>query len=132
MPENIARQWLRDSAQTATAKDFPAHMGLISKRVNLVGVPGFENIGYEAWATQCKHEFENNILKSVHYDGFKLVAATETRIMFKTFETVEGNDGTVNAHGIKVLLEKEHDGKWRVVQERVLPDDETEHDRLLH
>lgn len=72
------------------------------------------------------------MLASVRYEGFKLVAATDTRVMFKTFETVEGNDGTVNAHGIEVLLEKEEDGHWPLVQERVLPADEVEHDRLLH
>lgn len=80
-------------------------MDLISKRVNLVGVPEFDNIGYEAWEAQCKHEFENSILKSVSYAGFKLIAATATRIMFKTFETVEGSDGTINAHGVEMLLE---------------------------
>jgi ketosteroid isomerase-like protein len=52
--------------------------------------------------------------------------------MFKTFETVEGSDGTINAQGIEVLLEQEDDGQWRLVHERVLPADEAEHDRLLH
>ena len=132
MSEHISQQWIRAAATTASAKNFPAHMDLISKRVNLVGVPGFEHIGYDEWAAQCKHEFEQGILKSVRYDGFKLVAATATRVMFKTFETVEGSDGTINAHGIEVLLEQEDDGQWRLVQERVLPADEAEHDRLLH
>ena len=68
----------------------------------------------------------------MRYDGFKLVAATATRVMFKTFETVKGTDGTVNGHGLEVLLEQEEDGQWRLVQERVLPTGEAEHDRLLH
>lgn len=51
--------------------------------------------------------------------------------MFKTYETVEATDGTLSAHGIEVLLEQEEDGKWRVVQERILPPDEVAHDRLL-
>ena len=120
-----------DIAHTANAKDFTAHMELISRRVNLQGVPGFETIGYEDWARQCQYEFENNILKSVRYDGFKLVADTSERIMFKTFETVEATDGTINAQGVEMLLEKEDDGKWRLVQERVLPSDEAAHDNLI-
>ena len=36
MSEQIAQQWLRAAAATANAKDFPSHMGLISRRVNLV------------------------------------------------------------------------------------------------
>jgi len=62
MPEQTAQQWLR-AAATANAKNFPARMDLISKRVNLVGVPGIENIGYNEWAAQCKHEFEQGIFK---------------------------------------------------------------------
>ena len=131
MSQSIAEKWLLDSAHTANAKDFTAHMDLISKRISLHGVPDFETIGYEDWARQCQYEFENNILKSVRYDGFKLVADTSERIMFKTFETVEAMDGTINAQGVEMLLEKEDDGKWRLVQERVLPPDEAAHDNLI-
>ena len=47
--------------------------------------------------------------------------------MFITYETVTGHDGTINSQGIKSLLEKEPDGQWRLVQKRVLPDEETTH-----
>ncbi len=131
MSQTIAEQWLLDAVTTANNKDLEAHMGLISRRINLQGMPGFESIGYEDWSRQCQHEFENNLLKSVRYDGFKLVADTPTRIMFKTFETVEATDGTINAQGVEMLLEKEEDGKWRLVQERILPPDESAHDQLI-
>lgn len=85
-------------------------MNLISHRVSLQGVPGFDNIDYDAWSAQCKHEFENMVIKSVRYDSFKLIAETATRIMFKTFETVEATDGTANAQGVEMLLEQEQDG----------------------
>lgn len=130
MTEKVAKQWLTDAAATANAKNHPEHMNLISRRVSLQGVPGFENIGYEEWAAQCKHEFENNLLKSVRYAGLKLITSTDAHIMFKTFETIEGSDGTVNAQGVEMLLEKEDDEKWRLVQERVLPADEAAHDNL--
>lgn len=131
MSQMIAEQWLLDAVRTANTKDHEAHMDLISKRISLQGVPGFESIGYEDWSSQCQHEFENNLLKSVRYDGFKLVAETTTRVMFKTFETVEATDGTINAQGVEMLLEKEEDGKWRLVQERILPADESAHDQLV-
>ena len=127
----IAEQWLLDAVRTANAKEHDAHMDLISKRISLQGVPGFESIGYDDWSRQTQHEFENNLLKSVRYDGFKLVAETTTRVMFKTYETVEATDGTVNAQGVEMLLEKEEDGKWRLVQERILPPDESAHDQLV-
>ena len=131
MSEALAQQWLQNASNTAADKNHAAHMDLISKKVSLQGVPGYENIGYEDWAAQTKHEFENNILKSVSYTGFKLLKATNTHIMFKTFETVLANDNTSNAQGIEILLEKEDDGQWRLVQERILPTDEALHDGLV-
>ena len=131
MSQTIAQQWLQNASSTADKKNHLAHMDLISKKVSLQGVPGYENIGYEDWAAQTKHEFENNILKSVSYTGFKLLKATNTHIMFKTFETVQSTDNTTNAQGIEILLEKESDGQWRLVQERILPADEAKHDGLV-
>ena len=131
MAKEIARQWLKEITDSANAKDHVAHMALISKRVALHGLPEYEGITYDDWFRQCQHEFENNLLKHLHYDGLKLVTATDKAIMFKTFETVEGSDGTVNAQGVEILLELEEDGKWRMVQERILSADETAHDKLV-
>jgi hypothetical protein len=130
MSEAIAKQWLQDAADTANNKDHAAHMNLISRKVSLQGIPGYENISYDDWAAQTRHEFEDNLVKSVNYNGFKLVTATDSHIMFKTVETVNGTDGTVNAQGVEMLLEKEQDGQWRLVQERILPADEMAHDGL--
>ena len=131
MSEKIARQWLEQSAGTANSLDLNAHMNLISRRVSLTGVAGHDNINYAGWYAQCEHEFANKVLKQVQYHGFKLIATTATRVMFKTHETVEGVDGTRNAQGVEVLLEKEDDGVWRLLQERVMPSDETAHDKLV-
>ena len=130
MSETIAKNWLENASITAANKDHTAHMNLISRKVSLQGVPGYENIGFDDWSAQTKHEFENNVLKSVSYKGFKPLTSTLTHIMFKTFETVEANDGTINAQGVEILLEKEEDGVWRLVQERILPVDEATHDGL--
>lgn len=131
MTKQIAQQWLDQSAGTANALNLAAHMNLISKRVVLTGVPGFEKIGYDDWHAQCEHEFSNKVLKRVHYQGLKLIVETDSRVMFKTYETVEGVDGTINAQGVEMLLEKEADGVWRLIQERVLPAEETAHDKLI-
>jgi hypothetical protein len=89
-----------------------------------------DKVDYDAWTNQCKHEFENNLIKSVRYRGLKLQASTTKNIMFKTIETVEGSDGTVNEQGIEILLENEDDGVWRIVQERILSEDEVKYDKL--
>ena len=69
------------------------------------------------------------MLKKVSYEGLNILAETADRIMFKSIETVEGNDGSTNTSGIEFIIQKEDDGQWRVGQERILPDDELESDK---
>jgi len=123
-----AQQFLQRMADTANALDLDEHMNLISKDVSVFGVPGFDVIGYDDWFNQCRHEFENKLLKQVSYKGLNVLAETPEKIMFKSLEKVEGADGTVNSNGIEFIIQKEEDGAWRVSQERVLPDDELEND----
>ena len=118
--QQIAEQWLTDAAESAGQKDLKAHMGMISKRVNVLGVPGFDNIDYDTWYKQCEHQFENAMIKSIAYKGFNLLSAAESQIMFTVFETVVGMDGTLNEQIVEMSLEKEDDDQWRLVQERVL------------
>ena len=123
-----AHEFLQRMAATANALDLDAHMNLISKQVSVFGVPGFDVIGYDDWFNQCKHEFENRLLKQVSYKGLNVLAETPDRVMFKSVETVEATDGTSNTSGIEFIIQKEDDGIWRVSQERVLPDEELEND----
>ena len=118
--QQIAEKWLTEAAESAGKKDLKVHMGMISKRVSVQGVPGFDNIDYEIWYKQCKYQFENAMIKSVAYKGFNLISATETQIIFTVFEMVMGTDGTLNEQIVEMSLEKEEDDLWRLVQERVL------------
>ena len=127
--QSIAEQWLSKVTETVQHRDHAAHMDLISKKIHLIGVPGFDSIGYDDWAKQTRHEFENNLVNDIRYQGLKIRAATATRIMFSTYETVSANDGTQNQQGIECLLEKEDDDAWRLSQQRVM--DEAETDQFL-
>ena len=117
--QQIAEQWLSHAADTAGQRNLKLHMGMISKRISVQGVPGFDNIDYDTWYKQCQHQFENAMIKSISYKGFNLISATETQIVFSVFETVVGADGTLNEQIIEKSLEKEDD-VWRLVLERVL------------
>ena len=118
--QQIAEQWLTDAADSAGQKDLKGHMGMISKRISVQGVPGFDTIDYDIWYKQCRHQFEMSMIKSIAYKGFNLVSAVETQITFTVFEAVVGADGSLNEQIVEMLLEKEDDGVWRLVQERVL------------
>ena len=118
--QQIAEQWLTHAAESAGQKDLEGHMGMISKRVSVQGVPGFDNIDYDIWFKQCRHQFENAMIKSIAYKGFNLISSTETQILFSVFEAVMGTDGNLNEQIVEMSLEKEDDDVWRLVQERVL------------
>ncbi len=124
-------EFLAVMAETANNLDFEAHMNLISKTVSVYGVPDFEVVTYDDWHRQCKHEFENKVLKRVSYNGLNILEETPERVMFKSLETVEGTDGSLNTSGVEIIIQKEDDGQWRVVQERVLPEDELDSDKRL-
>ena len=128
MESKNAKNMLEALALTANAGAYAAHMDLISKEVSVYGVPGFDVIGYDDWARQCKFEFEEGLLKRVSYDGLRVVTLTPGNVLFKTTETVEGTDGTINRQGVEILIRKEADGKWRIKQERILANDEIEFD----
>jgi ketosteroid isomerase-like protein len=128
MESSQAKDMLEALALTANAGAYISHMDLISKEVSVYGVPGFDVIGYDDWARQCEYEFDAGLLKRVSYEGLRLVTVTPGNVLFKTTETVEGSDGTVNRQGLEILIRKEGDGKWRVLQERILADDEMEFD----
>ncbi len=123
------QQFLDLMAATANKYNLEAHMDLISRQVNVYGVPGFEVITYDDWFKQCHYEFENKKLKRVSYQGLSILAETEERIMFKSIETIEGSDGSSNSNGIEFIIQQEADAQWRVSQERILPDDELENDK---
>ncbi len=130
-PIEVAKKWLEASAKTATEKDFKAHFNLVSRKVRITGMPGFESISYDDWARASEQEFKDDVLKSVSYEGLKLQATNDHQIMFKTVEKVIATNGTQKIHGVEILLEIESDGVWRVIQERVLTDDESRHDGLI-
>jgi len=118
--QSIAEQWLTTAAESAGQKDLNTHMGMISKRISVQGVPGFDIIDYDTWHKQCKHQFEMAMIKSIAYKGFNLINATESQITFTVYETVVGSDGTLNEQIVEMSLEKEADDVWRLMQERVL------------
>lgn len=92
MSREIVLQWLDAVQRTARALDYEAHMDLVSRRVQVHGIPGFEVIGYEDWTRQCEHEFKEGLLRSVGYQGLRMTVSTDTRIMFQTRDC-EGEQG---------------------------------------
>ena len=125
--EEIAQNWMDGCCQTIQQYDHDAHMNLISKDVQVFGIPGFDVIGYSDWFSQCEYEFREKLIEKASYKGLKIRQSNDTQIMFLTEETVLATDGTIDSHPIEIVLTKESDGQWRVTQERLLSDEEARH-----
>lgn len=122
--EDIAQHWMDNCCQTIKQYDHESHMNLISKKVQVFGVPGYEVIGYEDWFSQCEYEFNEKLIEQASYDGLKIRQNDNKQIMFLTNETIHTTDGTVDTHPIEIVLSQEDDGIWRVTQERLLASEE--------
>ncbi len=119
-PENIAQDWLDQCCKTIASYDHSAHMDLISKQVEVLGVPGYDVIGYADWFSQCEYEFSEKLIAHTSYQGLIIRESNDNQIMFLTNETINTNDGTVDTHPVEVVLSQEDDGHWRVTRERLL------------
>ena len=125
--QNIIKHWMNACSQTIRDYDHPAHMNLISKDVQVFGVPGFDVIGYQDWYAQSEHEFKERLILDAKYEGIRLRQENESQIMFVTMESITASDKSVNKQALEVVLAKEVDGEWRVIQERLLDEDEGKH-----
>jgi hypothetical protein len=95
-------------------------MAMVSKKVKVFGVPGFEAIGYEDWHRQCEHEFRQGSLRRIAFEDLQTKMETESLVAFEAVEIVEGRDGSVNRNRVEIFLKEEGDGQWRLVQEKIL------------
>jgi len=127
----IIRQWMSASEETLARHDVAGHLALISKQVKVHGVPELDVIDYNDWAAQVEHEFKNQLVRSVKFHGDHIRAEKPDNIIFVTLEVITAADGTVINNGLEVVLNKESDGVWRVVQERILDEGESRHFNLL-
>ena len=127
----IIHEWMQKTAETLSNHDVQGHLALISKEVKVHGVPDLEIIDYNDWAAQVEHEFTNKLVKSVKFLGDRVRVENPDDIMFVTLEVITASDGQVINNGLEVVLKKENDGIWRVIQERILDKGESQHFGLI-
>ncbi len=129
--KEIIREWMDQSVQTLADYDIAGHMALISKEVRINAVPKLGSIDYKGWAAQVEHEFTNKVIKSVAFHGDFIRAENAGEIMFVTREVITATDGKVINNNLEVVLRKEEDGVWRVIQERFMDESEARHFGLI-
>lgn len=111
--------WCLDISHSIKQADLDEHMQLVSKKINVYGMPSKGVIDYKEWRSRRKYEFKNGSLMALNYQNVKLIGSTAKRLRFAATETMVGKDGKMVILDANFILELEGDGIWRVVEENV-------------
>ena len=117
--KHIIEDWLDAMRQSVENQDLTAHMALVSKNVRVYGLPNYKEVDYDAWQQRRKNEFENNRLQGLVYKLIRIRMSLQRRIGFELEEHMLSSDGKVIVILKDVMLEREQDENWRVVEENI-------------
>ncbi len=117
--QHTAEDWLTAISKTVKLRNIHAHMGLVSKSVRVYGIPGVNAITYIDWRKRRQTEFEKDLLKELSYDFVRMKKITSKRLHFIAVETMIARSGYSFEIFKEIIIEKEYDGIWRVVEEKI-------------
>ena len=117
--EHTVSAWCMGMSDSVKHADLDTHMGFVSRRVKVYGIPSKDIIEYRDWKARRKYEFANGETLALNYQKVRLISSTQRRIRFSTIETTVGKNGKMLMLNKNIILECEDDGVWRVVEENV-------------
>jgi len=117
--QHIVEDWLEAMRLSVEQHDLTAHMALVSKNVHIYGLPNYKEIDYDAWQQRRKNEFNHNRLQALVHKLIRIRLSLQRRIGFELEEHMLASDGKVCIILKDVLLEREADDNWRVVEENI-------------
>ena len=119
MAQHIAEDWLNALSDSVKNKDINAHMRLVSKNVHVYGIPNIDTLNYQQWLYRRHNEFLNNKLLSLKYKIIRIKSDQLRRLGFEVEEQMTATDGNAVIISKDILLEREEDESWRVVEEKI-------------
>ena len=117
--EHAIAAWCMGMSDSVKNTDIDSHMGNISRRVKVYGNPSKEVIDYRDWKARRKYEFANGEILALNYQKVRLISSTVRRIRFSTVETTVGKNGRMLVLTKNIILEREDETMWRVVEEHI-------------
>lgn len=117
--EYTVSAWCLGMSDSIKHANLDNHMGYVSKRVKVYGVPSKEVIEYRDWQLRRQFEFANEEILALNYQQVRIISSTQRRIRFSTTETTVGKNGRILTLKKNIILEREDDTIWRVVEENV-------------
>lgn len=119
MPQHIAEDWLAALSASVENRDIDVHMALVSENVQVYGIPGIESLNYQQWKFRRHNEFCKNRLHGLRYKILCIKTDQTHRLGFEVEETMLATCGEAYIISKHILLEKEADDNWRVVEETI-------------
>jgi len=115
----VIQQWLKDMSSSVQTQDLKRHMALVSKRVNVYGLPSKDSINHKQWQQRRRNEFNKQRLLGLQHGPVKVKTLGLLRIAFNVDQTLIAKEGFVYIINKDIMLEKEEDGIWRAVEETI-------------
>ena len=119
MSQELILSWLDRISDSVQKRDLDAHMGLVSKKVLVYGIPEQESLGYYDWKRRRRNEFNNNRLASLTYSNLNIKTISLRRLGFQVTEIMQATTGQSVQIDKEIILEQEKDKEWRVVDENI-------------
>jgi len=119
MSQELILNWLKRVSESVENRDLETHMGLISKKVRVYGIPNQASLGYQDWYRRRRNEFSNNRLASLSYKNLNIKTISLRRLGFQITEIMQATNGQEIQIKKDILLEQEDDNVWRVVEETI-------------
>ncbi len=119
MAQHIAEDWLKALSESVKNQDINSHMRLVSKNVHVYGIPGIETLNYQQWLYRRHNEFLHNRLFSLKHKIIRIKTDQQRRLGFEVEEQMMATEGKVYIIHKDILLEREQDDNWRVVEEKI-------------
>jgi hypothetical protein len=117
--KNIVQQWLNGISFSAATWNLDEHMELISRDVQVHGLPAAGIVDYVGFKKRRHNEFHKKLLLSITYKGLELLESNGEHITFAVKETLKSTRGESFVLDKEIRLRRESDGKWRAVQEQI-------------
>lgn len=111
--------WCDAMGRTIRDKDLEGHMALVSETLRIYGLPSKQVVDYAGYHKRRKHELRNDVLITLNYVNVRVVTSTQRRISFRAKEKLVGRDGTLVLMDKNIILEREDDGVWRMVEDKI-------------
>jgi len=119
MSQELILNWLNRLSESVNRRDLDAHMGLVSKKVLVYGIPDQESLGYYDWKRRRRNEFYKNRLASLTYNNLNIKTIALRRLGFQITEIMQATTGQRVQIDKEIILEQETDNEWRVVEETI-------------